>query len=309
MGAASAVENIAWSFRWPDDAIDEGDFHHEVAEATGCGLLLDVGNLYANARNAGRDPFELLERYPLDRVAMVHVAGGVFEEGFYFDTHSHAVPDAVFELVAHVLARVGDVPIVLERDRGFPPFGEIERELSRLRMTPRSAEAGARPSPATHSIPATSAPPMALRQHAIATLLTAPEIPSDVTLARAHSIVQEKRAANALPLLPQVAAYGEAALALAVRSLEKVPRAPSMVAVSDAFRIADAAEGDTELRDAARTDALLLRARFSGEGDCVRPRVAPFIARARGASGVQRWVVKGIGANARVRVLERRGEP
>ena len=65
------LENVAWSFRWPDDVLDEGDFHREVTEATGCDLLLVVGNLCANALNAAREPAELLARYPLDRVAMV----------------------------------------------------------------------------------------------------------------------------------------------------------------------------------------------------------------------------------------------
>src|SRR5439155_11069799 len=91
-----------------------------------------VSNLHANARNAGRDPFELLACYPLERVAAMHVAGGILEDGFYFDTHGHAVPDEVFELVARVLA-VRDVPVILERDAGFPPFGELARELDRLR--------------------------------------------------------------------------------------------------------------------------------------------------------------------------------
>jgi len=302
------LENVAWSFRWPDDVLDEGDFHREVTESTGCDLLLDVGNLYANARNAGRDPCELLARYPLDRVAMVHVAGGVFEDGFYFDTHAHPVPDAVLDLVARVLASTGDVPLVLERDAAFPPFVELDAELSRLASVPRG-EAKVRPPRAPHSTRETAADGLAGEQHAMAVLLTAPEGPCDAVLARARGILQKKRADDALPLLPTVAAHGEAALALAVRSLEGTPRAFSMVAVSDALRIAEAAEEQAALRDAARADALLLRARFVVEGALVRPRVAPFVERARVAGGGTRWVVKGLGAGAKVRVIERRGEP
>jgi len=302
------LENVAWSFRWPDDVLDEGDFHREATEATGCDLLLDVGNLYANARNAGRDPAELLARYPLDRVAMVHVAGGVFEDGFYFDTHAHAVPDAVLDLVARVLAAAGDVPIILERDAAFPPFAEIEAELSRLGSVPRG-DATRRPDRAALAAPETPAERMAADQHGMAVLLTAPEAPSDAVLARARGILQKKRADDALPLLPTVAAHGEAALALAVRSLEGTPRAPSMVAVSDALRIAEAAEEHDGLRDAARADAQLLRARFVVEDRLVRRRVAPFVERARVAGGGTRWVVKGLGADAKVRVIERRGPP
>ena len=98
------LENIAWTFRWPEDALPEGEFYQEVVKATGCDLLLDVANLYANARNAGADPEKALLSYPLDRVAMVHVAGGAVEDGFYEDTHAHSVPDAVFDLLERLLA-------------------------------------------------------------------------------------------------------------------------------------------------------------------------------------------------------------
>ena len=125
------LENAAWTFRWPDDELDEATFFGEIVERTGCGLLLDLGNLYANALNARADPFAVLAAYPLDRVAMVHVAGGVSEDGFYFDTHAQAVPEPVFELLGHLVERIGPVPVVLERDDGFPPFAD-----TRLRVGP-----------------------------------------------------------------------------------------------------------------------------------------------------------------------------
>jgi uncharacterized protein (UPF0276 family) len=303
------VENVAWAFRWPDDTMDEGDFHREVTEATGCDLLLDVGNLYANAINAGRDPLELLSRYPLDRVAMLHVAGGVREDGFYFDTHAHALTDELVDLAAHVLAATGDVPVVLERDASFPPFAETVHELERLDAIPRPA---ARARTSRSPVDAGHAPgALGRSQHAIAVLLTAPEAPPSAAIARARGILQRKRADDALPLLPAVAAHGEVAVALAARSLERAPRPPCWVAVSDALRIAEAAETDEReapaLRDAARADALVLRARFIADRGVVRRRVAPFVERTRGPGGVTRWVVKGLGASARVRVIERRG--
>lgn len=91
------LENVAWTLRWPEDAMSEGDFHHELTRATGCGLLLDLGNVYANARNAGLEPLALLRSYPLEAVGMLHLAGGAWEHGFYADTHAHAVPEAVFD--------------------------------------------------------------------------------------------------------------------------------------------------------------------------------------------------------------------
>ena len=73
---------------------------------------------------------------------MVHVAGGVVEHGFYLDTHADAVPSAVFELLAELLRRTGPLPVVLERDQGFPPFAELAGEVERLRgLAARGARA------------------------------------------------------------------------------------------------------------------------------------------------------------------------
>jgi uncharacterized protein (UPF0276 family) len=304
------LENIAWSFRWPDDELDEGAFFHEVARETGCDLLLDVGNLYANARNSGRDPVELLESYPLDRVGMLHVAGGVSEDGFYFDTHAHAVPDAVFALVARVL-EARDVPLVIERDASFPPFAELEGELSVARSLPR----GARPASAARPpivVPG-DARDLARTQEELARMLTDRDAPATTgrfsapSVARARAVLQRKRVDDALPLLPTLARCGERVQALARGVVERSPRAPALVAVADALRIADGAASERELADAARADRILLRARFSGpdrEGR-VRPRAGPFVGRERLAGGT-RWVMKGLGEGAPVRVLEPR---
>jgi hypothetical protein len=308
------LENVARSFRWADDAMDEGDFHAEITAATGCDLLLDVGNLYANALNAGRDPFELLARHPLDRVAMLHVAGGLLEDGFYFDTHAHAVPGPVLDLVARALSLAGDVPVVLERDAAFPAFAELGGEIARLGALARPTARAGSQTPARTGGPSAvpsledARPDGVLRgaQGAIARLLTAPEVPVDREMARARDILRRKRVDDALPLLPTLAAMGEPAFALAARCLEAAARPVAMVAVADALRVARAAEDDPALAGAARGDAALLRARFVVEGDGVRPRVAPFVERVRGAAGGTRWVVKGPGKDATVRVIQGR---
>jgi uncharacterized protein (UPF0276 family) len=302
------LENVAWAFRWPDDAMDEGDFHAEVVAATGCEMLLDVGNLYANAVNSGRDPVELLGRYPLERVAMLHVAGGIFEEGFYYDTHAHPVPEGVFDLVARVLGSCGDVPMVLERDARFPPFGELTAEISRLTEAVHGAERRTAARAERHESlePAASAESLADAQHAVALRLTGSEPVDDAPLARARDILQRKRVDDALPLLPAVAAHGDVAFDLAVRCLHGTPRPASRVAIVDALRVAKAAEDHPSLGPAARSDALLLRARFVERSGGVSPRTMPFVQKERLSSGRTRWVLKGPGANAPVRILESR---
>jgi uncharacterized protein (UPF0276 family) len=309
------LENVAWSFRYPEDAMDEGDFHAEVAAATGCDLLLDVANLYANARNAGRDPAELLARYPLERVAMMHVAGGVLERGFYYDTHAHAVPAAVVDLAARVLAIAPDVPICIERDTAFPPFEELVAEIATLaalapgEAPPRSGSADREDRGADSISREDRRSPLALAdvQRALAMRLTSPDPGPDAGIARARSILERKRADEALKLLPRFAAHGRAAASFARMCLEGRPRPRSRVAAADALRIADVAASDAVLGDAARSDRLFLRARFAPSADGARARFEPFAASLRSADGVRGWVIKGPGANARVRVVERRG--
>jgi uncharacterized protein (UPF0276 family) len=127
-----ALEPIAALFDWPDDELTEADFLTEILDRTGALLLLDIANVYANARNRGEDPIELLDKLPLDRVAYVHVAGGAEHQGLYHDTHTDAVPPEVLDLVAELCARRRPPALMLERDGDYPPAGELRGELDAI---------------------------------------------------------------------------------------------------------------------------------------------------------------------------------
>lgn len=127
-----ALENVATLFEWPDPEMDEAAFLTEVLERADVLLLLDVENVYANARNHGYDPVSFLERLPLGRIAYVHVAGGAERDGLYHDTHVHEVPAAVLDLLTELCARA-DVPgVMLERDGLFPPDDRLNAELDAI---------------------------------------------------------------------------------------------------------------------------------------------------------------------------------
>ena len=83
-----ALENIAALLEWPGAEMDEAIFLAEALERADALLLLDVANVYANARNHGWDPLAYLDRLPLERLAYVHVAGGVERGGLYHDSHA-----------------------------------------------------------------------------------------------------------------------------------------------------------------------------------------------------------------------------
>jgi hypothetical protein len=127
-----ALEPIAAIFDWPDDEMDEAAFLTEILDRTGALLLLDVANVHANALNRGTDPVALLDRLPLERVAYVHVAGGAEHDGIYHDTHTHAVPAPVLDLVAELCARRRPPALMLERDGDYPAAAELRAELDAI---------------------------------------------------------------------------------------------------------------------------------------------------------------------------------
>src|SRR5207253_7330502 len=104
----------------------------EVLERADVLLPLDVENVYANARNHGGDPCAFLDRLPLDRLAYVHVAGGVERDGLYHDTHAHPVPAAVLDLLEELAARTAVPGVMLERDDNFPSAAMLNTELNAL---------------------------------------------------------------------------------------------------------------------------------------------------------------------------------
>jgi uncharacterized protein (UPF0276 family) len=127
-----ALEPIAALFDWPDDELTEAQFLTEVLERTDALLLLDVANMYANARNRGEEPTALLDALPLDRIAYVHVAGGAEHDGLYHDTHTDPTPPEVLELVHELCRRHRPPALMLERDGHYPPADELRCELAAI---------------------------------------------------------------------------------------------------------------------------------------------------------------------------------
>jgi len=124
-----ALENIATLFEWPEPAYTEAEFLTGLLSRTSTLLLLDVANLYANALNLGTDTAAVLAAVPPERLAYVHVAGGVRHGALYHDTHAHPVPSGPLDLLETLAAQLGPVPALLERDDHFPSPEELTAEL------------------------------------------------------------------------------------------------------------------------------------------------------------------------------------
>ena len=137
LGRAMAIENISYYLPMGTGELDEAAFVTEVCERADCALLLDVNNIYVNAKNFGFDPREMLARYPLERVVQLHVAGHTRAEQFamFLDDHGSSAEPTVHELMQWVVERVGPLPVLLERDKHIPPLAELLDEVAELQRS------------------------------------------------------------------------------------------------------------------------------------------------------------------------------
>ena len=130
-----AVENVSAYVRLPSE-MTEAEFLCSLLERTGCGLVLDLNNAVVNATNFSEDARAFVNALPLSQVVCVHVAGGEWitweNERLLVDTHGAETSPEVHALLGDVVARVGSVPVVLERDTNVPPLAALLEERRRL---------------------------------------------------------------------------------------------------------------------------------------------------------------------------------
>jgi len=109
-------ENAFYYARAPGSDMEEAEFIAGLVEKAQTHLLLDLHNIYSNARNfEGYDAWSFVRTIPLDRVIEIHIAGGQDSEGWYHDFHSNAVPEQVWEMLGYVIPRARNLKaIVLE---------------------------------------------------------------------------------------------------------------------------------------------------------------------------------------------------
>ncbi len=141
VGSAPRVENIATLIDPPVSEMGEAEWIRSIVEEAGTPMLLDLHNLYANALNFGGDPASLLEAMPIERVEMVHLAGGRWitapsGKSRLLDDHLHEVPGTVFDLLEELAARATrDLTVIVERDGNFPEFDALLGEVARARAS------------------------------------------------------------------------------------------------------------------------------------------------------------------------------
>ena len=120
------IENISSYLLYSHSEIEESTFLGELSRATGCGLLIDINNLYVNERNHGVDARRFIDAVPAAAVEEMHLAGYSIERieqtEILIDTHSSPVCEAVWDLYGYAIDRFGACPTLIEWDSDIPPL-------------------------------------------------------------------------------------------------------------------------------------------------------------------------------------------
>ena len=136
IGRQMMLENPSSYLAFAESTWSEPDFLREIAKRTGCGLLLDVNNVFVSATNLDYDPKQYIEDYPLEYVGEIHLGGHDEDEDDHghvllIDSHGAAVVDPVWALLDHTLAKAGPKPLLIEWDNDVPDWPELAAEAQR----------------------------------------------------------------------------------------------------------------------------------------------------------------------------------
>lgn len=136
LGRRMLLENPSTYVAFAESEMDEVSFLTELAGRTGCGMLLDVNNVFVSATNQGWDPRAYIDAFPLDVVGEIHLGGHDADEDEHgapllIDSHGRAVADPVWALYEYTIARTGPRPTLIEWDNDVPDWPTLRAEAAR----------------------------------------------------------------------------------------------------------------------------------------------------------------------------------
>lgn len=132
LGRQLLIENPSTYLRFASNDMSETDFLNELIGRTGCGLLLDINNVYVNSVNHGHNPIDWLKKINTNSIGQIHLAGHSDLGGFLVDTHDAPVCDQVWEVYRWLMKNVDIKHVMIERDGHIPEWDDFEKELKRL---------------------------------------------------------------------------------------------------------------------------------------------------------------------------------
>lgn len=133
IGRPILLENPSTYVLFADSSMSETEFIGEISRRTGCGLLLDINNVFVSAANHGFSALDYLRDFPLSKVGEIHLAGHAEQEDdegdlLLIDSHDGPVSDAVWRLYEMVIARCGPIPTLIEWDSRIPDWPVLRAE-------------------------------------------------------------------------------------------------------------------------------------------------------------------------------------
>lgn len=135
LGRRLLIENPALYLCLNGHEMDEPSFLNELVDATGCGLLLDINNVYVSVNNVGGSAGAYLDALAPEAIGEIHLAGHdpdpEWGEALLIDTHAAPVSEAVWSLYARMIGRIGPRPTLIERDDAIPAFDVLMAERDR----------------------------------------------------------------------------------------------------------------------------------------------------------------------------------
>jgi uncharacterized protein len=129
-----AVENPSHYLAFEGHEWEEIDFLAELARRTGCGLVLDVNNVFVSARNLGASADAYIDAFPAELVWEIHLAGHSVDKTLLIDSHDAPVAPEVWALYERLIARIGPRPTLIERDGELPSFCVLAAERTRAQV-------------------------------------------------------------------------------------------------------------------------------------------------------------------------------
>ncbi|UTW54170.1 DUF692 domain-containing protein [Kordiimonas sp. SCSIO 12610] len=135
LGRKILVENPSSYMAFNATTMPEVEFLSAISERTGCGLLMDVNNVFVSGRNMGWSPEDYIDSVPVDLIGEIHLAGHLIKDvdgvELRIDDHGSAVSDDVWALYRRLIERSGEKPSLIEWDNNIPDFDILHNEASK----------------------------------------------------------------------------------------------------------------------------------------------------------------------------------
>lgn len=133
LGRTILLENVSSYVTFVESSLSEWEFLNEIARRTGCGILLDVNNIFVSANNHSFSAREYIDAITPEKVCQFHLAGHTNYETYILDSHIGPIPPGVWDLYRYAVKRFGAVPALIEWDEAVPDFDTVVAESQKAR--------------------------------------------------------------------------------------------------------------------------------------------------------------------------------